>query len=91
MALLAMDVISNHCLETRWIKVDAGLRKGLPEGRRVHAGKPALFLGFQFHFVKEKNCTQGTEVNKGHHSDAAVRAACHFSYGRESRQPGNLS
>lgn len=88
MALLAMDVISNHCLETRWIKVDAGLRKGLPKGRRVHAGKPALFLGFLFHFVKGKNCTQGTEVNKGHHSVAAMSS---LSYGRESRQTGNLS
>lgn len=78
MALLAMDVISNHCLETRWIKVAAGLHKGLPKGRRVHAGKPALFLGFLFRFVKEKNCTQGTEVNNGHHSDAAMSSLSFF-------------
>lgn len=78
MALPAMDVISNHCLEARWIKGGCRTPKDLPKGRRVHAGKPTLFLGFLFHFVKEKNCTQGTEVNKGHHSHAAVSSLSFF-------------
>lgn len=63
MALQAMDVISNHCLEAGRIK---GGCKNLPRGRRVCVGKSNLFSGFLFHSVKERGDTRGKEVNKGH-------------------------
>lgn len=62
MALQAMDVISNHCLEAGRIK---GGCKNLPRGRRVCVGKSNLFSGFLFHSVKERGYTRGKEV-KGH-------------------------
>lgn len=57
--------LSGSKMDKRW---GQGSTRTCQEGRRVHSGKPTLPLGFLFHSVKEKNCTQGTEVNKGHHS-----------------------
>lgn len=65
-ALQAMDVISNHYLKAGWIKGACRLHRTCRSGRQAHARKPALLLGFLFHFVKEKDYTQGTRVNKGH-------------------------
>ena len=46
--------------------------------RRVHAGKANHFSGFLFHFVKERGYTQGTKVNKGHCSCAAINSLPFF-------------
>lgn len=58
--------------------------------QRVHAEKATLPSGFLFHFVKEKGYTQGTEVNKGHCSWAAINSLPFFIC-TEIEANGNLN
>lgn len=58
--------------------VELGLDKDRANGEKVQAGKIDLFLGFLFHFVKEKGYTRGTGANKGHCSHVAISSLPFF-------------
>lgn len=67
--------LSGSELDERWME---GPTRTCQMGRRVHVGKANHFSGFLFHFVKEKAYTQGTKVNKGHCSCAAINSLPFF-------------
>lgn len=76
--------LSGSKMDKRWVR---GSTRTCQKGRRVRIGKPTLFVGFLFHFVKEKDCTPGTDVNKGHHSYAArsLLVIFHMAWSQGSR------